>query len=233
MRVSEALQTRFTCRAFLPAAVPRAVVERILNDARRAPSGGNLQPWRVWALAGAELEALKAAIRAHTATGQLFEGEPEYAIYPADLKEPYATRRFRNGAAWYGALGIAHDDHAGYIRQVARNFELFGAPVGLFLTIDRSLGPPQWSDLGIFLQSILLLAREHGLHAAALESWSLWPRVVRAHLQLPDELMLYCAVALGHADPDAPVNRWRAERAPMEEIAVFRGFEAAAPQPAG
>jgi nitroreductase len=227
MRVSEALASRYTCRAFLPTPVPKAEVQQVLEAARRAPSGGNLQPWRVWAMAGPPLEALKAAIRAQTDKDQLFEGEVEYAIYPAGLKEPYFGRRFRNGEGWYRALGIARDDYYRRARQVAANFELFGAPAALFLAIDRSMGPPQWLDLGIFLQSAMLAARELGLDSAPLESLSLWPKAVRGALQMPEELMLVCALALGHADPDHPVNRFRAERAPMEEIATFLGFEEA------
>ena len=110
------------------------------------------------------------------------------------------------------------------MRQVAANFELFGAPVGLFLAVDRSMGPPQWADLGIFLQTLMLAARAEGLDTAPLEAWSLWPKTVRAHLGMPEELMLFCAVALGHADLEAPINQVRAERAPLEEFTTFQGF---------
>lgn len=228
MDIFEAIRSRFTCRAFRPTPVPQATVAAILELAGRAPSGGNLQPWRVWALAGDDLEALKAKVRAQTAAGQLFEGEVEYAIYPEPLKEPYAGRRFRNGEAWYGALGIARDDMAARIRQVSANFELYGAPVGLFLAVDRSMGPPQWADLGLFLQTLMLAAKGHDLDTAPLEAWSLWPHTVREHLQMPDELMLFCAVALGEADREARANGFRAEREPLEAFATFRGFAAAA-----
>lgn len=124
MEVSEALARRFTCRAFLPKAVPGHAVEHVLRVAGRAPSAGNVQPWQVWALAGAPLEALKARVRAHTCEGQLFETAPEYTTYPEEMGEPYATRRFRNGEAWYGALHIARDDHTARMAHVAENFEL-------------------------------------------------------------------------------------------------------------
>ncbi|MGA0599694.1 nitroreductase [Caulobacter sp. KR2-114] len=224
MFVSEALASRYTCRAFRPDPVPRAVVESILQGAARAPSGGNFQPWWLWALAGEDLAALKSAVADKIAQGQLLEGDLEYMIYPPD-KEPYASRRFSNGEAMYQALGVARDDGPGRLAQYARNFSFFGAPVGLLLAIDRTMLQGQWADLGIFLQSIVLLAREHGLHTAALESWSLFHRTVREHVGMPDELMLYCGIALGYADTAAPVNRYRADRAPLSEFAVLRGFE--------
>jgi nitroreductase len=232
MRVCEAIRQRFTCRAFLPTPVRREEVEAIIRLAGRAPSGGNLQPWRVWALAGAELEALKAKVRAKTAAGQMFEGQVEYFIYPPELKEPYASRRFRNAEAWYGSLGIGRDDHGARLSQVAANFEFFGAPVGLFLAIDRGMQQGQWADLGMFLETLMLAAKERGLDTAALESWSLWPDTVRTFLHMPAELMLFCGIALGHADMEAPVNAVTSERAPMQEIATFSGFAEPATQPA-
>jgi nitroreductase len=230
MQVSEALNSRFTCRAFLPTPVPQTTVEAILAGAARTPSGGNFQPWWVWALAGAELASLKRIVGEKIAGGQLIDGDFEYLIYPAD-KEPYATRRFLNGEAMYRAIGVARDDAPGRMAQYRRNFEFFGAPVGLFLAIDRTMLQGQWADLGMYLQSVMLLAREHGLHTAAIEGWSLFHRTVRGFIGLPDELMLFCGLALGHADLDAPVNRVRAARAPLCEFATLRGFEPAGTAP--
>jgi len=227
MQVSEALNSRFTCRAFLPTPVPQATVEAILAGAARTASGGNFQPWWVWALAGEELAALEQIVAGKIAKGQLIDGDFEYLIYPPD-KEPYASRRFRNGEAMYQAIGVARDDGPGRMAQYGRNFRFFGAPVGLFLAIDRTMLQGQWADLGMYLQSVMLLAREHGLHTAAIEGWSLFHRTAREFLAMPDELMLFCGLALGHADLDAPVNRVRAERAPLSEFATLRGFQAAA-----
>lgn len=227
MDVSEALARRFTCRAFLPKAVPGHAVEHVLRVAGRAPSAGNVQPWQVWALAGAPLEALKAQVRAHTREGQLFETAPEYTIYPEEMGEPYATRRFRNGEAWYGALRIARDDHAARMGHVAENFELYGAPVGIFVAIERTFGVAQWLDLGIFLQSLMLAAAERGLDTAPLESWAFWHPTVRAALEMPENLMLVCAVAVGYADHEARGNAFRSERAPLEEWTHFAGFDEA------
>lgn len=197
----------------------------ILTGASKAPSGGNLQPWRVWALAGGELARLEALISEKISAGQIADGPPEYHIYPPTMKEPYSTRRFKNGEAVYAAIGVARDDSKERLRQLARNFEFFGAPVGLFLAIDRSMQQGQWADLGMFMQSIMLLAREHGLHTAALESWALWYKTTGDFLGMPKELMLFCGMALGHWDAAQPINRVSVGRAPLSEFASLRGFE--------
>ncbi|MBO0753423.1 MAG: nitroreductase [Bradyrhizobiaceae bacterium] len=223
MDVREAVASRFSCRAFLPAPVPLKTVRAIIDRASRAPSGGNLQPWRVHVLAGAPLEALKARIRPHAPENPRGEG-CEYQIYPQPLKEPYDRRRREVGAQLHAAIGIAREDRPARYRQYARNFELFGAPVGLFFSIDRSLGPPQWADLGMFVQTIMLLARAEDLHTCAMEAWTFWHRTVAACLALPPELMVFCAMGLGHADPAAPANRWRSPREDVDSFADFSGF---------
>jgi nitroreductase len=224
MHVRDALATRYSCRAFQPTPVRRAVVREILEGAARAPSGGNLQPWLVHAVAGERLEELKASIRARPELLPRGEGA-EYEIYPKDLKEPYRTRRFQVGELLYRSLGVPREDRPGRIRQYARNFEFFGAPVGLFVSIDRSMGPPQWSDLGGFLQSIMLLARAHGLHTCGQEAWTHWHKTLGPFLNLPPEYLLFCGVALGYADDDAPINQWRAPREPLDTFATFEGFD--------
>jgi nitroreductase len=225
MHVVEAIQSRMTCRAFLGAPVSRAVVEDILEDASRAPSGGNLQPWRVWVLANDRLEQLKAKVAEKLAAGQIGEPPTEIYIYPMGPKEPYESRKFAAGEAMYAALGIDHDDHAGRFGQLHRNFEFFGAPVGLFFAIDRIMQQGQWAELGMFMQSIMLLAREKGLHTAPIGAWSLWHKTVREFLQMPEDLILYCGMGLGYRDDNAPVNQLRTERAPLGDIAIFDGFD--------
>ncbi len=234
MDVRDAVATRFSCRAFLDTPVPEPFVRDILARAARAPSGGNLQPWRVYALAGDALRSLKAEVAAKIAAHPelLPRGEgAEYPIYPPELKEPFFTRQRVVGRMLYDAIGVAREDRPGRIRQYARNFEFFGAPVGLFFTIDRSLGSPQWSDLGMYIQTVMLLARAHGLHTCGQEAWTHWHKTVSAFLGLPDDHILFCGLALGHADPDAPINNWRAPREPLESFAIFHGFSPeAAPQ---
>ena len=149
----------------------------------------------------------------------------EYDIYPRNLKEPYETRRRQVGAALYQSIGVTREDRAGRYRQYARNFEFFGAPVGLLLSIDRSMGPPQWSDLGGYIQTVMLLAREYGLHTCGQEAWTHWHKTVYSFLKLPPEYILFCGLALGFADEAAPINRWRAPREPLAAFATFSGFE--------
>ena len=223
MDVREVVASRYSCRAFLSTPVPAATVRDILDRAARAPSGGNLQPWRIHALAGARLDALRALIRPRF--GELPRGEgAEYQIYPSPLKEPYHGRRSEVGALLYKALGIPREDRPARYRQYARNFEFFGAPVGLFFLIDRTMGPPQWSDLGMYVQTVMLLARDYGLDTCAQEAWTHWHKTVPTFLSLSPDYLVFCGMALGYADPDAAINRWRAPRESVESFAVFEGF---------
>jgi nitroreductase len=175
VNVSEAVETRMSCRAFLPTPVPESTVREILDAARRTPSGGNLQPWHVFALTGAPLTELVSSIRGKLPTHPRGEGA-EYDVYPAKLGEPYRTRRFRVGEDMYATIGISREDKLGRLLQFARNYGFFGAPVGLFFCIDRQMGPPQWSDLGMYMQTVMLLARERGLHTCAQEAWCVCTR---------------------------------------------------------
>jgi nitroreductase len=223
VNVTEAVETRMSCRAFLPTPVPEAILRGILDTARRAPSGGNLQPWHVHALTGEPLAQLLSAVRGKLFSHPRGEGS-EYDIYPASLGEPYRSRRFKCGEDMYATINVPREDKAARLMQFARNYLLFGAPVGLFFYIDRQMGPPQWSDLGMFMQTIMLLARERGLHTCAQEAWSVWHPTLDEFLQVPPELMLFSGMALGHRDESAPINRLRTDRAALEEIAVLRGF---------
>lgn len=193
MDVSEAVARRMAVRAFRADPVDAGVVRDILAAACRAPSGGNLQPWRVYTLGGGRLARFKARI-----AGQYLRGEvepPEYAVYPPGLWDPYR-----------------------------RNFEFFGAPVGLFFCLDRRLGPPQWADVGMYMQTVMLIAVERGLDTCPQEIWARWPRTIREVLGLPDELMVFAGMALGYRDPDHPLNRLRTRRAPLEKVAELLGF---------
>jgi nitroreductase len=223
MDVREAVETRFSCRAFRPDPVPETVVRDILARAARTPSGGNLQPWRVDALTGAPLAALLGELAGRMGELPMAEGA-EYIVYPLGLKEPYKSRRFAVGEALYASIDVPRTDRVGRYRQFARNFALFGAPVGLFVSIDRTMGPPQWSDMGMFVQTILLLARAHGLHTCAQEAWTHWHKTLNRHLELPETHMLFCGIALGHGDLDDPINRWRSEREGVDGFATLKGW---------
>jgi nitroreductase len=224
LNVSDAIDSRMSCRAFLDTPVPEATVRRILEVARRAPSGGNLQPWFVYALTGAPLRELTTRVSALAVDKPMGEGT-EYPIYPPNLKEPYRSRRFKVGEDLYATIDLPRENKVGRLRQYARNAQLFGAPVALFFCLDRIMGVDQWADVGMFMQSIMLLAREHGLHTCPQEYWAGWYKTVTEFLQVPPELMLFCGMGVGYRDEAAPINRLRTDRAALEEFATLRGFE--------
>ena len=218
MDVSEAVAKRMSVRAFKPDPVPGAIMRTILDAAKAAPSGGNLQPWRVYALAGEPLEAFKTLI-----TGSPME-EPEYEVYPANLWDPFRTRRYQCGEDLYASIGIGRDNRPGRFAQLAKNTQFFGAPVGLFFCLDRKLGAPQWADLGMYMQTVMLLAVEHGLDTCAQEFWARYPAVTGRFLGLPEDHQIFSGMALGYRDETAPINGWRTRRDPLESWCEMRGF---------
>lgn len=226
MNVTDALMSRISTRAFLDRPVPEALIRTILDTARYAPSGGNLQPWHVYGLSGSRLAAFLDLVERRRVAGSIGDGT-EYDIYPAALKPPYRQRRSQCAEDMYRTMGIARDDRAGRLDHFARNFRLFGAPVALFFAIDRQMGPGQWADLGMFIQSIMLLAREHGLDSCAQEAWALWHKTIAEFVGMPPELMLFCGLALGYGDAANPVNGLRTQRAPLEDFVTLQGFEPA------
>jgi nitroreductase len=220
--VSEAVARRRSIRAFLPTPVDMALLRDLVDRATRAPSGGNLQPWRLHIASGDALARLKAAARERLATSVFGDGA-EYAVYPKDLAEPYRSRRFAVGEAMYARLGIPREDKAARLAWFANNYALFGAPVGLFCFVPRDHGPPQWSDCGMMLQTLMLLLVEAGLDSCAQEAWSILPKTVGGFFGVPDALMLFTGMAIGYRDPQAPVNAWDVPRAPLDEVATFHG----------
>jgi nitroreductase len=224
MHVADAIDSRISCRAFLPTPVPKRTIAAILETAKRAPSGGNLQPWRVDVLTGEPLAEFLAGIRARQLAQPGGEGT-EYNVYPPNLHDPYRSRRSKCGEDLYETIGIPRADKPGRLLQFARNYELFGAPVALFFSLDRRMGQDQWADVGMFMQNIMLLAREHGLHTCAQEAWAVWYKTVAEFLELPPDHMLFCGMALGYMDESAPINSLRTQRAALEEFATLRGFD--------
>jgi nitroreductase len=221
MRVSEALDERRSVRGYLDRPVERSLLRELLAKAARAPSGGNLQPWHVDLVGGEQLDRLRAIMAEKLAAGHLETAE--YDIYPRELAEPYRSRRFQIGEALYATMDIARDNKDARRREFANNFRFWGAPVALFCTVDRRMGPPQWSDLGMFLQSFMLLAVEAGLATCAQECWAIYPETIRAFLGTPSERMLFCGMAIGYEDRQIPANQLRSERAPLSEWAIFHG----------
>ncbi len=218
----DAIRTRRSVRAFLDRPVPRAAVEGILETAARAPSGSNIQPWTVYTIAGLPRRHLSAELAAAHRGGE--PGGEEYAYYPEVWREPYLSRRRKVGWDLYGALGIAKGDKERMSRQHARNYDFFGAPVGLFFTLDRVLERGSWLDLGMFMQNVMVAARGFGLDTCPQQAFCKYHRIVRRHLGIPDAEILVSGMALGHADPAAPENRFATERAPAGEFTRFTGF---------
>lgn len=218
-----AIQDRFSVRAFLGKPVERSLLEKVLTAAQQSPSGGNLQPWHVYVTAGSDrddfLEKVQASIKAAPM------GEPDSPdIYPPKLKEPYKQRRAQCGYDMYSALGIPKEDKMAGIMQVMKNFEFFGAPIGIFFAIDKTMGRPQWSHMGMYIQSLMLAAVEQGLGTCPQEAWMLRHQTVRDHFEIPEEMDFYCGLALGYPDPDHPINNYRTQRAYLDEVVTFRGF---------
>ena len=221
---TEAVLARYSVRAFLDRRVDRALIEEILEAAKRSPSGGNLQPWHVDVLTGEPLAALKMRVRQTFAVHPKGEGT-EFPVYPPALGEPWRTRRYRVGEELYESIGIPRENRSARLMQFARNYDFFGAPVGLFFSIERSFGPPQWAHLGMFIQSIAILAVERGLGVCEQEAWAVVYKTVAEFLDMPESRMLYCGMALGWPDEAHPINGWRSEREPLESFSTFQGFE--------
>ena len=222
MNVTDAIRSRKSVRAFLDRPVDMSVLREVLTLAVRAPSGGNLQPWRLFVVTGEPLAKFKQTMLKRVQEQP--QGEPlEYNVYPPDLWEPYRTERYDLGEAMYALLDIPRSDKVGRLRQFARNYQLFGAPAALFCYVDRGMGTPQWSDLGMYLQSVMLLLRERGLDSCAQECWAMYQQSVAAFLNPPAEWMLFCGMAIGYADESAAVNRLDSRRLPLEEFATFLG----------
>jgi nitroreductase len=218
--VFEAARTRRSIRAYKPDAVPAATLREIVALGRHAPSGSNIQPWRVHVMTGATLERVGTAIR------QAFEkDEPghrrDYDYYTDPIDEPYLARRRQCGWGLYGLLGIRRGDHEKSKAYRATNYDFFGAPAGLIFTIERRLEKGSWLDYGMFLQTIMLAARARGLHTCSEAAIASYPDVVRRELGISNEWIVICGMAMGYADPDAPINTFQPPRIGVDEYAVF------------
>ena len=216
MDVTEAVDSRKSIRAFLDKAVDDSLIKELLEKSSRAASGGNLQPWKIYVINGKTMNSF------HKFQSEWTEPEtPAYAIYPENLKEPYKTSRYEVADDMYTLLGIEREDKEARFKQVLKNYEFFGAPAAFFCFVDRQMGRPQWSDLGMFLQTFMLLAREAGLDTCPQEAWAMKQESVTAFVEAPDELMLVCGMAIGYQDESEKVNELRTSRRPIEDWTVF------------
>jgi nitroreductase len=221
--VDTAIETRFSARAFLPKPVPRETIEHILSVARRAPSGTNTQPWRVYVLQGASRDTLVEKVcAAHDAIyanpALAVEYAEEYDYYPQKWVSPYIDRRRENGWGLYGLLEIAKGEKDKMHAQHHRNFKFFDAPVGLMFTIDRILGRGSLVDCGMYLQNVMVAARAQGLHTCPQAAWNPFAKIILPHIGAGPEEMLVCGMSLGFADPMHKVNTFHTPRVPVEEF---------------
>ena len=216
MELVDAIYKRMSVRQFTNEAVSDSVISKMLTDAARAASGGNVQPWRIYVVNGESMTRLREFLKTKPPVD-----EPEYEIYPSGLTEPYRTNRFELGEQMYATLGIAREDKEGRRRQFAHNNDFFGSPAAIFCYVDRQMGSPQWSDLGMFLQNFMLLAVDNGLGTCAQEYWSVRHKSVTEFVGAPENEMLFCGVALGHVAESAPVNSLKSQRMPVDQFAKF------------
>jgi nitroreductase len=220
VNVYEAVQSRRAVRAFTDEPVPTEVLQRVVSAAAWAPSGSNLQPWHVYVVTGTPLAQLKKVAVERVASGDRWD-DREFQMYPPELAAPYRERRSRFGKERYAALGIAREDWEARQRAAIGNWDCFGAPAALFCFIDRGMGRPQWADLGMYLQTVMLLLRAEGLHSCPQMAWSQVRKSVEEALSPPTELMLFCGMSIGYEDP--AVDYIRTMRAPLAETVTFVG----------
>ncbi len=223
MHVHEAIRNRISTRAFEDRPVPQSLVTDVLDTARWAPSGANTQPWQIAVATGDVLKSIGDAIT--DALRNQTPAKPDYSYYTESFPEPYRTRRFQCGLALYQALGIRRDDRAARQNQWTKNYYAFGAPVELFVFIDRILEKGSWLDLGMFIQNIMLAARGYGLETCPQAAFADYPDIVREKLRVPDERHLVCGIAMGYANAGAPVNQYRTTRDSVESFTEWHGFE--------
>jgi nitroreductase len=221
-QVDAALTTRRSIRAFLPTPVPRTEIEAILEAASRAPSGTNTQPWNVYVVTGESLARLSQdLVAAYNDPQRDALYQEEYPYYPRQWVSPYIDRRRKIGWDLYGVLGIGKSDKARMHEQHAQNYRFFGAPVGLFFTIDRHMELGSWLDYGMFLQAIMTAARGRGLDTCPQAAFTQFHQVIARHLGLATHEQLVCGMSLGFADESALVNSLRTEREPVERFTRF------------
>ncbi|MDC1330940.1 nitroreductase [Gammaproteobacteria bacterium] len=212
MNVSDAMISRKSTRAFLDKSVETSLLKKLIQQASRSPSGGNVQPWKIYVINGDGMTAFKKF-----SNDWSDHAEPQYSIYPPNLQEPYRTSRFEMGEQMYELLKISRDMKDKRMEQVMKNFDFFGAPAALFCYIEKEMGPPQWSDLGMFLQSFMLLATEQGLATCAQESWSIKHDCVSNFLKIQTDDILFCGICIGFEDTSHPLSKLVTKRRPITE----------------
>jgi len=219
MTVEQAIIGRQSIRAYLDKPVPREILERVLLTAGRAPSGSNIQPWRVYVLEGMAKDALCADLVARHIAGD--EGQREYNYYPVNWRDPYLARRRQTGWGLYGLLGIGREDKDRMAAQHRQNYTFFGAPIGLIFAIDRDMELGSWLDMGMFIQSVMLAARAEGLETCPQAAFCQYHEVIQQRLAISAEQQVICGMAVGYGDPDAKINRFRTTRIALTDFVTW------------
>ena len=220
MDVFEAVDTRRAVRAFSDRLVPRASLDRVLQSATRSPSSGNLQPWHLYVVAGAPLERLKQRATARAAAGEPGD-DRQYPMYPDPLGPPYSDRFAAAASQRYQALGVARDDPDRPRKIASLNASAFGAPVVMFCYVEPSMGPGQWADVGMYLQTVMLLLRAEGLHSCPQVMWTMFRETVQETVNAPADHILVCGLSAGYEDESVPALR--TGRAPVQETVTLIG----------
>jgi len=218
MPVLEAISGRRSVRRFLTTPVPLDVLSKILNEAARAPSGTNIQPWKVHVVLGAARDRLSEAVLKAADAGERCD---EYAYIPATLREPYLSRRRQIGFELYRLYGIDRTDFPARKEAALRNYKFFGAPVGIFFTLDSDLLHGSWLDCGMFMQNVMLLARAYGLESCPQQAWCEYGKIVHEELNIPGDQIILSGMAIGYPDSDAPENKIISPRIREDEFAIY------------
>lgn len=228
MHLSQLIQSRYSVRAYQDKPVPRQTLEDIISQACLSPSSSNLQPWKLYVLSGEIKQQLSEAVITQlqaTKDSSVLPGEtPDYALFPDPMDSPYQERRLQNASALYSLLDANLNDMEKRQFHLMRNYQFYGAPVGIILTQERTMQTGQFIDLGMFLQSLLLLCEEQGLSTCPQAAWALWPNTVRKTLGIPDGQIVVCGVSVGYEDKAASVNRHRSTRIAPNDVANYLGF---------
>ena len=219
MNIKQLIKSRYSVRSFLDNDVGFEKLKSILDTANSAPSGGNIQPWKVYVLGNNSKNELITQALNNYDTG--VQEDIEYEIYPKPLAEEYKKRRSQCAADMYDALSIARDDIDTRLKQVRENFKFFGAPIGMIVTIDKSFAQNGWGHVGMFLQNLWLTAISEGLGVCLQESWSIYPKTVKKVIDCPDNEIIWCGIAMGYPNNEDPINNYRTSRDSLDTFASF------------
>ena len=219
MNIKEAIEKRFSVRAYTKEVPDIETIKAILKTAGTAPSGGNIQPWKVYVLSENAKNELSKKTLYNFDNG--VQEDIEYDIYPKPLADEYKKRRYECGADMYNALAIGKDDLDSRFKQIRENYSFFGAPLGMIITIDKSFGKNGWGHVGMFLENLWLSAIDHGLGICLQESWSIYPKTVKEFTKHPDNEIVWCGVAVGYEDSSNPINQYRTKREDLDSFVKF------------